>query len=267
MYDRHGEVAPRTLYGVYKLANEGTARVYWQEDGVASVGLRPFSVYGPGRDQGLTAGPTLAMRGGRPRRAVPHRLRRPDAAPLRSRTSPAPSSRRRAPAGDGAHDVQPRRPGRPRSPTSSPRSRPRCPGAEITFDDAPLPFPDELPAAVVRLAADAARAGRPRDRRGLARRRIVAATATERGGEHGRDARLRPRRRVPDQGEGAVPVRLRRARGGRPARRRLRPPGRDRRSSSRGSSPRAGYMADAYFRASGTGDPRLHVHRARARCC
>src|SRR5947209_4606727 len=37
VYDASGAVAPRTLYGVYKVANEGTARVYWQEDGVASV--------------------------------------------------------------------------------------------------------------------------------------------------------------------------------------------------------------------------------------
>ena len=52
---------PATLYGVHKLANEGTARVYWLEDGVASAGLRPYIVYGPGRDTGLTAGPTLAI--------------------------------------------------------------------------------------------------------------------------------------------------------------------------------------------------------------
>jgi nucleoside-diphosphate-sugar epimerase len=52
---------PVTLYGVHKLANEGTARVYWVEDGVASAGLRPCVVYGPGRDTGMTAGPTLAM--------------------------------------------------------------------------------------------------------------------------------------------------------------------------------------------------------------
>jgi UDP-glucuronate 4-epimerase len=56
-----GGIAPATLYGVYKLANEGTARVYWEEDGVASIGIRPYVVYGPGRDQGLTSGPTLAM--------------------------------------------------------------------------------------------------------------------------------------------------------------------------------------------------------------
>jgi len=52
---------PMTLYGVYKLANEGTARCYWHDDGVASLGLRPYVVYGVGRDQGLTSEPTTAM--------------------------------------------------------------------------------------------------------------------------------------------------------------------------------------------------------------
>jgi UDP-glucuronate 4-epimerase len=52
---------PTSLYGVFKQANEGTARVFWEDDGVGSVGLRPYVVYGAGRDQGLTADPTLAM--------------------------------------------------------------------------------------------------------------------------------------------------------------------------------------------------------------
>jgi UDP-glucuronate 4-epimerase len=52
---------PATLYGVHKLANERTAHVYWLDNGVASIGLRPYIVYGPGRDTGMTAGPTLAM--------------------------------------------------------------------------------------------------------------------------------------------------------------------------------------------------------------
>lgn len=52
---------PNTLYGVYKQANEGTARVYWQDAGVSSLGLRPYVVYGVGRDQGLTSTPTKAM--------------------------------------------------------------------------------------------------------------------------------------------------------------------------------------------------------------
>jgi UDP-glucuronate 4-epimerase len=52
---------PGTIYGVYKRANEGTAQVYHQDHGVASVGLRPHTVFGPGRDQGLTSSPTTAM--------------------------------------------------------------------------------------------------------------------------------------------------------------------------------------------------------------
>jgi nucleoside-diphosphate-sugar epimerase len=53
--------SPATHYGVHKLANEGCARVYWADDGVPSIGLRPYVVYGAGRDQGITAEPTLAM--------------------------------------------------------------------------------------------------------------------------------------------------------------------------------------------------------------
>jgi UDP-glucuronate 4-epimerase len=56
-----GGTAPSTLYGTYKLANEGTARVFWADEGVASIGIRPYVVYGPGRDQGMTSGPSVAM--------------------------------------------------------------------------------------------------------------------------------------------------------------------------------------------------------------
>jgi UDP-glucuronate 4-epimerase len=56
-----GGTAPATIYGVYKLANEGTARLYEAESGVPSIGIRPYVVYGPGRDQGMTSGPTQAM--------------------------------------------------------------------------------------------------------------------------------------------------------------------------------------------------------------
>jgi UDP-glucuronate 4-epimerase len=52
---------PLYHYGVHKQANEGAARVYWHDGGLPSVGLRPHVVYGPGRDHGMTAGPTLAM--------------------------------------------------------------------------------------------------------------------------------------------------------------------------------------------------------------
>jgi nucleoside-diphosphate-sugar epimerase len=54
-------VHPSTIYGVYKRANEATAAVYLAEDGVSSIGLRPHTVYGVGRDQGLTSAPTVAM--------------------------------------------------------------------------------------------------------------------------------------------------------------------------------------------------------------
>lgn len=52
---------PATLYGVFKRANESTAWCYRQESGISSIGLRPHTVYGPGRDQGLTSAPTTAM--------------------------------------------------------------------------------------------------------------------------------------------------------------------------------------------------------------
>jgi nucleoside-diphosphate-sugar epimerase len=52
---------PRTLYGVYKVANENTARIYWQDYQISSLALRPYTVYGIGRDQGMTSAPTLAM--------------------------------------------------------------------------------------------------------------------------------------------------------------------------------------------------------------
>ena len=52
---------PTSHYGVYKVANEQSARVWWANEGVASIGLRPHSAYGPGRDQGVTSKPTVAM--------------------------------------------------------------------------------------------------------------------------------------------------------------------------------------------------------------
>ena len=55
-------VKPATHYGVFKAANEGNARIFYGTDGTSSIGLRPWTVFGPGRDAGLTADPTLAMR-------------------------------------------------------------------------------------------------------------------------------------------------------------------------------------------------------------
>jgi nucleoside-diphosphate-sugar epimerase len=52
---------PTSWYGVYKVANEMGARIAWETQGIASVGLRPHSVYGAGRDGGMTSKPTVAM--------------------------------------------------------------------------------------------------------------------------------------------------------------------------------------------------------------
>lgn len=61
--DGTGDVSgtPCTHYGVYKRANEGNAFVYWKDHGLPSIGLRPYVVYGVGRDRGLTSEPTVAM--------------------------------------------------------------------------------------------------------------------------------------------------------------------------------------------------------------
>jgi nucleoside-diphosphate-sugar epimerase len=143
VYDERGDVAPRTLYGVYKVANEGTARIYAADDGIASVGLRPFTVYGPGRDQGLTAGPTLAIEAAV--RGEPYRI----AFGGRTQLHYAPDvarafvqAARSEPSGAQTFNLGGR--------AASIRElvgaiRAEVPGAEIEVDDVPLPFPDELP--------------------------------------------------------------------------------------------------------------------------
>ena len=52
---------PRTLYGAYKVCNEGAALVYYEEQGISSACLRPYTVYGVGRNQGMTSEPTKAL--------------------------------------------------------------------------------------------------------------------------------------------------------------------------------------------------------------
>ena len=53
---------PSTHYGVFKCCNEGNARIYFQDHGISSVGLRPWTVYGVGRDLGMTSDPTKAIK-------------------------------------------------------------------------------------------------------------------------------------------------------------------------------------------------------------
>jgi nucleoside-diphosphate-sugar epimerase len=142
VYDEHGAVAPRTHYGVYKVANEGTARIY-AADGIASIGLRPFVVYGPGRDQGITSTPTQAMLAAA--RAEPFRITYGG----RSQFHYAPDVARafiqaaRTPAGGAAvYNLG--------GPSVHMRDvvaaiAAAAPGAAVGFDDQQLPFPDELP--------------------------------------------------------------------------------------------------------------------------
>lgn len=54
-------LAPATLYGSYKQDNENCARIFFAENGVESIGLRPYVIYGVGRDRGATSFPTKAM--------------------------------------------------------------------------------------------------------------------------------------------------------------------------------------------------------------
>jgi nucleoside-diphosphate-sugar epimerase len=54
-------LTPSTHYGVFKCCNEANARVYFQDHGISSIGLRPWTVYGVGRDFGMTSEPTTAI--------------------------------------------------------------------------------------------------------------------------------------------------------------------------------------------------------------
>ncbi len=66
-------VAPQNLYGVFKRANEDMARIYAAEFGVRSIGFRPYVVYGPGRDLGVTSDITTALQ--HASRGEPFRIR------------------------------------------------------------------------------------------------------------------------------------------------------------------------------------------------
>ena len=52
---------PHTLYGAYKACTEQTAKVYHYDYSISSTTLRPYTVYGVGRNQGMTSEPTKAL--------------------------------------------------------------------------------------------------------------------------------------------------------------------------------------------------------------
>lgn len=53
---------PPMFYGAFKQAVDLITEQYWRHFQLPSVAVRPHVVYGPERDQGLTAGPSLAAR-------------------------------------------------------------------------------------------------------------------------------------------------------------------------------------------------------------
>jgi nucleoside-diphosphate-sugar epimerase len=56
------QLTPTTHYGYFKCCNEGNAQVYFRDHGLSSIGLRPWTVYGVGRDFGMTSEPTKAIK-------------------------------------------------------------------------------------------------------------------------------------------------------------------------------------------------------------
>ena len=62
VFDHWSPLLPKSFYGAYKQDNEVSAKVWYADEGVASIGIRPFVVYGPLRDQGMTSTPTAAIK-------------------------------------------------------------------------------------------------------------------------------------------------------------------------------------------------------------
>jgi nucleoside-diphosphate-sugar epimerase len=58
----HQAAEPTSHYGAFKRCNEDNARVFFLDHGMRSIGLRPLTVYGVGRDFGVTSDPTKAMK-------------------------------------------------------------------------------------------------------------------------------------------------------------------------------------------------------------
>jgi UDP-glucuronate 4-epimerase len=135
------EGTPSTLYGVYKRANEGTATVFAQERGVPSTGLRPHTVYGPGRDQGLTSAPTTAML--HAAAGLPYKL--PFGGAYQLQYAPDVAKKFIEAANSSTQDADLMDIGGPATHTNEviEAIRAAVPGAEITYERVELPFPSE----------------------------------------------------------------------------------------------------------------------------
>ncbi len=56
------EPQPVNVYGAWKLAGEHISKLFCEDTGVPTLCLRPGVLFGPGRDAGLTASPTTAIK-------------------------------------------------------------------------------------------------------------------------------------------------------------------------------------------------------------
>jgi UDP-glucuronate 4-epimerase len=141
-----GDDPPGTLYGVFKRTNETTALRYFEDFGVSSVGLRPHTVYGPARDQGVTSSPTVAMVAAAA--GVPFHIPfggsvqlqyAPDVGEAFARTAEL------APAGAAVHNLD--GPVVPIAELAAMIGAAAPAGGAITADDTPLPFPSSVDGA------------------------------------------------------------------------------------------------------------------------
>jgi UDP-glucuronate 4-epimerase len=139
-----GGTRPTTLYGVSKLADEGIARIYRADAGVPSVGLRPYVVYGPGRDQGMTSGPTVAIAAAL--RGEPYEIGYSGSAQYDFAPDVARAVVRAAHAATETAAVYNVPGALADMAVVVACIEAEVPGAEITWDGDPLPFPPELEA-------------------------------------------------------------------------------------------------------------------------
>lgn len=150
--DEQAPPAPNTHYGVYKYANEGTARIYARDSGVASIGLRPYVIYGLGRDQGQTSSPTKAMLAaalGRPYPITYGGRCNFQWANDVARTVIACAAAPAPPEGTHVYNVGGSNVSVAEVVAAIESVAPEVAG-RITFPDAPLPYPQELDAASLR---------------------------------------------------------------------------------------------------------------------
>ena len=194
---------PVTFYGVHKQACEGMARIFWHEEQVPSIGIRPVhrlragprqrphrvadASRWPPRPRARTTGSTF---GGRTQLQYAPDTARVFIAAARAATEGARVFHLGGPVVSLA-EVAARDRGRRRPTCRSPSTRRRI-----------LPFPEEFDGAPLDAALggdrlDAARGRRQRDRRAAASRAGVSdeSTANERGAQRRRAPRARRRSR------------------------------------------------------------------------